>query len=68
MAAVVAAGLVHAAFEDWLFAVGYYLCIFFWIFAFAMIDVLPALKMAASPVIVPPSPRPWRLGAAAPSR
>ena len=68
MAAVVAAGLVHAAFEDWLFAVGYYLCIFFWIFAFAMIDVLPALKGATSPLVVPPRPRPWRFGAAAPSR
>src|SRR5207248_5773577 len=29
-AAVVAAGLVHAAFEDWMFAVGYYVCVFFW--------------------------------------
>ena len=34
LAAVLAAGLVHAAFEDWLFAVGYYLCIFFWSLGF----------------------------------
>lgn len=40
LAAVLAAGLVHAAFEDWLFAVGYYLCIFFWSLAFIMVDVL----------------------------
>jgi len=36
-----AAGLVHAAFEDWLFAAGYYLCVFFWTLAFIMVDVLP---------------------------
>jgi O-antigen ligase len=48
LAGVLAAGLVHAAFEDWLFAVGYYLCVFFWTLAFIMVDVLPAL--AASPL------------------
>lgn len=42
LAGVLAAGLVHAAFEDWLFAVGYYLCVFFWSLAFIMVDVLPA--------------------------
>jgi O-antigen ligase len=42
LAGVLAAGLVHAAFEDWLFAVGYYLCVFFWTLAFIMVDVLPA--------------------------
>jgi O-antigen ligase len=42
LAAVLAAGLLHAAFEDWLFAPGYYLCIFFWSLAFIMVDVLPA--------------------------
>jgi O-antigen ligase len=42
MAGVLAAGLIHAAFEDWLFAVGYYLCIFFWTLAFIMVDILPA--------------------------
>lgn len=41
LAAVLAAGLLHAAFEDWLFAPGYYLCIFFWSLAFIMVDVLP---------------------------
>jgi len=38
IALVVIAGLVHAAFEDWLFAVGYYLCVFFWSLAFALND------------------------------
>lgn len=41
IAAVLAAGLAHAAFEDWLFAVGYYLCVFFWSFAFVFMDVIP---------------------------
>jgi len=58
MAAVLAAGLVHAAFEDWLFAVGYYLCVFFWILALT------------APMVISPSARPWPdgLGAAAPGR
>lgn len=42
VAAVVAAGLVNASFEDWLFAVGYHACIFFWILALALPDFLPA--------------------------
>ncbi len=41
IAMVVLAGLVHAAFEDWLFAVGYYLCVLFWTFAFILIDLVP---------------------------
>jgi O-antigen ligase len=42
LAVVLAAGLVHAAFEDWLFATGYYLCVFFWSYAFVVFDVAPA--------------------------
>jgi O-antigen ligase len=38
---VLLAGLTHAFFEDWLFAVGYYLTILFWSFAFLLMDVLP---------------------------
>jgi len=41
IALIVVAGLVHAAFEDWLFAVGYYLCVLFWSFAFILIDLAP---------------------------
>jgi len=41
VAMVVLAGLVHAAFEDWLFAVGYYLCVLFWTFAFILVDLVP---------------------------
>lgn len=49
LAGVLAAGLVHAAFEDWLFAPGYYLCIFFWTLGFIMVDVLPARACSTVP-------------------
>jgi O-antigen ligase len=38
---VVLAGLLHAGFEDWLFAVGYYLTVLFWSLVFILMDVLP---------------------------
>jgi O-antigen ligase len=40
-AAVVIAGLVHATFEDWMFAVGYHVCVFFWSIAFILVDLAP---------------------------
>lgn len=40
-AMILTAGLIHAVFEDWLFAVGYYLCVFFWALAFSLPDFLP---------------------------
>jgi O-antigen ligase len=42
LAFVCLAGLVHAFFEDWLFAVGYYLCIFFWTSVFILSDLQPS--------------------------
>jgi O-antigen ligase len=69
LAGVLAAGLVHAAFEDWLFAAGYYLCIFFWALAFIMVDVLqfaaPVPALAAERMA-----HPWinDFGVAAPGR
>jgi O-antigen ligase len=42
IAAILLAGLIHAMFEDWLFAVGYYVCIFFWSLAFMLPDFIPA--------------------------
>lgn len=48
-AAVVVAGVIHAAFEDWMFAVGYYLCVFFWVIAFILVDVLPRRGVALQP-------------------
>ena len=47
VAMVLAAGLIHASFEDWLFAVGYYLSVFFWVLAFALMDLLPSEAPAA---------------------
>src|ERR1700677_208234 len=35
------AGLLHAVFEDWLFAPGYYLSLLFWTSAFLLPDFLP---------------------------
>jgi O-antigen ligase len=48
--AVVLAGIVGAFFEDWMFAVGSYLCVFFWSFAFMLPDLLPVRKAAMGPV------------------
>jgi O-antigen ligase len=41
LAMVVLAGLVHVTFEDWLFAAGSYLCVYFWFFAFLLADFVP---------------------------
>ena len=42
LAMVMVAGLIHAGFEDWLFAPGYYLCIMFWSLAFVLVDLAPS--------------------------
>jgi O-antigen ligase len=61
LAMVVLAGLVHANFEDWLFAVGAYPCVFFWVCAFVLVDVLPVSAAAskvtvlAAPPMLPPA-------------
>jgi O-antigen ligase len=44
-ALITLAGLIHAGFEDWLYAAGSYLCVFFWVSAFLLID----LTRAANP-------------------
>ena len=41
-AMITLAGLIHAGFEDWLFASGSYLCVFFWVSAFLLIDLAAA--------------------------
>jgi O-antigen ligase len=43
-AMIVIAGLIHAGFEDWLFAVGSYLSVFFWVAAFLLIDLAAQFK------------------------
>jgi hypothetical protein len=53
LAMVVIAGLAHAFFEDWLLAVGSYLCLFFWISAFALTEFSPASQAVGSSQTVP---------------
>jgi hypothetical protein len=36
---VIVAGTIHASLEDWMFAGGNYLCVFFWSLAFILVDV-----------------------------
>lgn len=50
-ALVAIAGLVHACFEDWLFAVGSYLCVFFWVSVFGLMDLLPGVEPGTSTAV-----------------
>ena len=67
---VALAGLVHASFEDWLFAAGYYVCVYFWIFAFLLADLVPRADVAPAPGIVSRNSRalPASFGAAVPNQ
>lgn len=56
LAMVMVAGLLHAGFEDWLFAPGYYLCVFFWSLAFVLVDLAPR---APVPSLSPSAGWPW---------
>jgi hypothetical protein len=53
-ALVTLAGLIHAAFEDWLFAPGSYICVFFWASAFLLIDLTAKNSGQARSHVVPP--------------
>jgi O-antigen ligase len=56
-AMVLIGGLVHAFLEDWLLAVGYYLTVVFWSFAFILTDLSPARDEGAlGTVYFPPEP------------
>ena len=70
IALVVIAGLVHAGFEDWLFAVGYYLSVFFWSFTFILPDYLPARSPTSALSRISHIPQPWAraLGVPTPAR
>ena len=48
-------GLIHAGFEDWLFAAGSYLCVFFWVSAFLLIDLASPAKAVVGIPLVPPA-------------
>lgn len=45
LAMIMLAGLMHAFFEDWLFAPGYYLSFFYWSMAFVFIDQVRTLAL-----------------------
>ena len=70
LAMVVLSGLVHANFEDWLFAVGSYACVYFWVFAFVLADLVPAAVEVPSARVVSRASRPLPagLGAVVPNR
>ncbi|MGD0792410.1 MAG: O-antigen ligase family protein [Terriglobales bacterium] len=70
LAMVVLAGLAHASFEDWLFAVGSYLCVYFWVFAFLLADLAPgAVEVPAAGLVSRASrPSPAGFGAVVPNR
>jgi O-antigen ligase len=70
LAMVVLSGLVHAGFEDWLFAVGSYPCVYFWAFAFVLADLAPAAVVVPVPSVVSrvPRPSPAGFGAVVPNR
>lgn len=58
IAAILLAGFVDGVFEDWMFAVGYYLCLIFWALAFILVDFVPRPMVAESrhpviPITVP---------------
>jgi O-antigen ligase len=57
LAMMLLAGMVHAFFEDWMTAVGYYLTVFFWISAFWLHDLMPQSVPAAVRSISAAHPR-----------
>ncbi len=62
LAMVVLAGLIHASFEDWLFAVGSYLCLLFWVFAFVLADIIPDAAVVPAVGAVSRASRPLPAG------
>ncbi len=69
-ATIVLAGCADAFFEDWLFAVGYYLCVFVWSIAFLLVDLVPATSSMPATAASPQRVEPWmeRFGHALPTR
>lgn len=70
LAMVVLSGLIHANFEDWLFAVGSYLSLFFWVLAFVLADLVPdaVVVPVAGPLPRATRPLPASFGAVASNR
>ncbi len=59
IAVVLAGAMLHAIFEDWMFAVGYYMCLFFWTLAFVLVDLLPQEQTVESPSTTTSKPQLW---------
>jgi len=70
LAMVVVSGLAHALFEDWLFAVGSYISVYFWVFAFLLADLIPIAVVVPVAGVVSRAPRssPASFGAVVPNR
>jgi O-antigen ligase len=62
LAMVVLGGLIHASFEDWLFAAGYYLCVYFWVLAFLLADIVPDAVVVPVAGVVSRASRPLPAG------
>jgi hypothetical protein len=61
--------LQWARFEDWLFDVGSYICVYLWVFAFLLADLVPAtVGVPATPVSLPTRPLAAGFGAVVPNR
>jgi O-antigen ligase len=69
LAMVVLSSLVHASFEDWLFAVGSYEAVYFWVFAFLLADLVPSAVVPVADIALR-SRHAWpaAFGAVAPNR
>jgi O-antigen ligase len=67
LAMVVLSGLVHAGFEDWLFAVGAYPCVYFWVFSFLLADLVPNAAELPVASVVPRSSYPLSAGFGVPN-
>jgi O-antigen ligase len=68
MAMVVVAGMVHGSFEDSIFAVGSYLCLYFWIFAFMLADYAPGVVPFPVASVARPVPPVAGMGTVLPTR
>jgi O-antigen ligase len=55
LAMVLLAGMLHAGLEDWLFAPGYYLCVFYWSMAFIFVDLAPSSRVPGLALQWPPN-------------
>jgi O-antigen ligase len=48
-AVIILGGLVNAAFEDWMLAVGYYMCVIFWVLSFSLRDWMDCPAWSEAP-------------------